>query len=180
MKQARAYSEEHCSTTDLNNRADFPLQTCNIDQQLIQICFQSRHSNTRSYYTYIHFSTEEILSSCRDCPIGDRQVGVCSHRSAAKWFLAYRRHQNSDSRNQTSGSYLDLLDDSELLDDWNESSDEDDDLFSLSWIIITTRIKVLGVLHEQKKWQAKPQRHQWKKIRYGTELLGFGSTLLYY
>ena len=131
MKQARAYSEEHCSTTDLNNRANFPIQTCNTDHQLIRIHFQSRHSNTRSYYTYIQFSTEEILNSCCDCPIGDRQVGVCSHRSAAIWFLAYQRHQNNDSRNQTSGSYLDLLDDSELLDDFNESSDEDDDLLYL-------------------------------------------------
>ena len=133
MKQARAYSEEHCSTTDLNNRANFPIQTCNTDHQLIRIRFQSRHSNTRSYYTYIQFSTEEILNSCCDCPIGDRQVGVCSHRSAAIWFLAYQRHQNNDSRNQTSGSYLNLLDDSELLDDFTESSDGDDDLlYSLS------------------------------------------------
>ena len=132
MKQARAYSEEHCSTTDLNNRADFPLKTCNTDQQLIRIRFQSRHSHIKSYYTYIHFSTEEILSSCCYCPIGDRQVGVCSHRSAAIWFLAYQRHQNNDSRNQISGTYLDLLDDSELLDDLNESFDEDDDLYSLS------------------------------------------------
>ena len=132
MKQARAYSEEHCSTTDLNNRADLPLQTCSTDQQLIRIRFQSRHSNTKSYYTYIHFSTEEILSSCCDCPISDRQVGVCSHRSAVIWFLAYQRYQNNDSRNQTPGSYLDLLDDSELLDDLNESSDEDADLYSLS------------------------------------------------
>ena len=133
MKQARAYSEEHCSTTDLNNRADFQLQTCNTDQRLIRIRFQSRHSNTKSYYTYIHFSAEEILNSCCDCAIGDRQVGVCSHRSAAIWFLACRRHQVNDSRNQTSGSYLDLLDDSELLDNFNGSSDADDDfLYSLS------------------------------------------------
>ena len=128
MKQARTYSEEHYSITDLNNRANFPVQTCNIDHQLIRIRFQSRHSNTRSYYTYIQFPTEEILNSCCDCPVGDRQVGVCSHRSAATWFLAYQRHQNIDPRNQTSGSYLDLLDDSELLDDFAESSDEDDDL----------------------------------------------------
>ena len=132
MKQARAYSEEHCLTTDLNNQANFPIQTCNTDHQLIRIRFQSRDSNTRSYYTYIQFSTEEILNSCCDCPIGDRQVGVCSHRSAAIWFLAHQRHQNNDSRNQTSGLYLDLLDDSELLDDLNESSEEDDDLYSLS------------------------------------------------
>ena len=133
MKQARAYSEEHCSTTDLNNPANFPVKTCNTDHQLIRIRFQSRHSNTRSYYTYIQFSTEEILNSCCDCPIGDRQVGVCSHRSAAIWFLAYQHHQNNDARSQTSGSYLDLLDDSELLDDFTESSDEDDDLlYSLS------------------------------------------------
>ncbi|CAF1464569.1 unnamed protein product [Rotaria sordida] len=132
LKQARAYSEEHCSTTDLNNQADFPLQTCNTDGQLIRIRFQSRHSNAKSYYTYIQFSTEEVLNSCCDCPIGDRQVGVCAHRAAAIWFLAYQRHQNDISRNQPSGSYLRLLDDSELIDDFVESSDEDDLLYSLS------------------------------------------------
>ncbi|CAF4500569.1 unnamed protein product [Rotaria sp. Silwood2] len=89
LKQARAYSEEHCSATDLNNQADFPLQICNTDGQLIRIRFQSRHSNAKLYYTYIQFSTEEILNSCCDYPIGDRQVGVCSHRAAAIWFLAY-------------------------------------------------------------------------------------------
>ena len=133
MKQARAYSAEHCSTTDLNNRANFPVQTYSTDHQLIRIRFQSRHSNTRSCNTYIQFSTEEILNICCDCPIGDTQVGICSNRSAAIWFLAYQHHQNSDSRNQTSGSYLDSFDDSELMDDFTESSDEDDDLlYSLS------------------------------------------------
>lgn len=58
---------------------------------------------------------------------------MCSHRAAAIWFLGYQRHQNDASRNQPSGSYLDLLDDSELVDDFVESSDEDDDiLYSLS------------------------------------------------
>ena len=36
MKQARSYSEERCSTTDLNDRATFPLQICNTDPQLIR------------------------------------------------------------------------------------------------------------------------------------------------
>ena len=113
MKQRQAYSEEHCLTTDLNNRADFPLQTCNTGHQLIRVRSQSRHSNTKPYYIYIQFSTEEILNSCCDCPIGDRQVDVCSQCSAAIWFLAYQRHQNEVSGNQTFSQYLDLLDDSE-------------------------------------------------------------------
>jgi len=133
LKQARAYSEEHCSTTDLNNHTNFPLQICNTDPQLIRIRFQSRHSNSKSYYAYVQFSTEEIKNSCCDCPIGDRQVGVCSHRAAAIWFLGYQRHQTDASKNQPSGSYLELLDDSELVADFVESSDDDDDfLYSLS------------------------------------------------
>ena len=63
LKQARAYSEEHCSTTHLNNHTNFPLQTCNTDPQLIRIRFQSRHSNSKSYYTYVQFSTEEIRTA---------------------------------------------------------------------------------------------------------------------
>ncbi|CAF3180128.1 unnamed protein product [Rotaria sp. Silwood2] len=77
LKQARSYCEEHCSTTHLDNRADFPLQICVNDPQLIRIRFKSRHSNTKTYYTYISFSTQDILNSCCDCPGGDRKVGVC-------------------------------------------------------------------------------------------------------
>ncbi|CAF4492862.1 unnamed protein product, partial [Rotaria sp. Silwood2] len=73
LKQARSYCEEHCSTTHLDNRADFPLQICVNDPQLIRIRFKSRHSNTKTYYTYISFSTQDILNSCCDCPGGDRK-----------------------------------------------------------------------------------------------------------
>lgn len=133
LKQARAYVEEHCSATDLNNHVDFPLQICNNDQQLVRVRFQSRHSNRKTYYAYVQFNKDEIENSCCDCPSGDRQVGVCSHRAAAIWFLAYQRHLNETSAKQPSGSYIKLLDDSELVDDFVESSDEDDDfLYSLS------------------------------------------------
>ena len=79
MKQARSYSEEHCSTTDLNNDAEFPLQICQTDPQLIRIIFKSRHSKRKTYYTYVQLTKDEIQNSCCDCPSGDRKVGVCSH-----------------------------------------------------------------------------------------------------
>lgn len=128
LKQARSYVEEHCSSTDFNNHLGFPLQICTSDQGLIRIRFQSRHSRSKSYYTYIQFTKEEILNSCCDCPIGDRQVGVCSHRAAAIWFLGYQRHQNEPSTNQSSGSYWKSLDDSEVIDDYYDSTDDDDDV----------------------------------------------------
>ncbi len=117
----------------MNNYTEFPLQICNTDHQLIRVRFQSRHSNRKTYYTYVQFTKEEIQNSCCDCPSGDRMVGVCSHRAAAIWFLAYQRHRIETSANQPSGSYIQTLDDSELVDDFVESSDEDDDfLYSLS------------------------------------------------
>ena len=128
LKQARSYAEEHCSTTDLNDSSAFPLQTCNTDRRLIRIRLQSRHSNQKTYYTYVHFNDQQITNSCCDCPGGDRKVGVCSHRAAAIWFLGYQRHSNDTSTNQPSGTYLKLLDDSELVDDFVESSEEDNDL----------------------------------------------------
>ena len=127
LKQARGYCEEHCSTTNLDNNADFPIQICNSDSKLIRIQFKSRHSNSKKYYTYIHYSSKNIRNSCCDCPIGDRQVGVCSHRAAAIWFLAYQRYSSGPSSYQPSSSYLSLLDDSEHVDDYVDSSDDDDD-----------------------------------------------------
>ena len=117
---------------NLDKHAEFPLQMCTTDSHLIRIRFRSRHSNAKYYYTYIKFSSENIENSCCDCPIGDRQVGVCSHRAAAIWFLAYQRHCTASSADQLSSSYLKFLDDSERLDDYVDSSDEDDDhLYSL-------------------------------------------------
>jgi len=117
---------------NLDKHADFPLQICTTDPHLIRIRFQSRHSNAKTYYTYIKFSSENIENSCCDCPIGDRQVGVCSHRAAAIWFLAYQRHCNDPIANQSSASYMKFLDDSELVDDFVDSSEEEDDyLYSL-------------------------------------------------
>ncbi len=51
---------------------------------------------------------------------------LCSHRAAVMWFLAYQRHCNETSAKQSSSSYLEVFDDSELVDDFVESSDEDD------------------------------------------------------
>ncbi|CAF4205937.1 unnamed protein product, partial [Rotaria sp. Silwood2] len=127
LKQARSYCEEQCSTIHLDNPADFPLQIRVNDPQLIRISFKSRHSNTKTYYTYISFSTQDILNSCCDCPDGDRKVGVCSHRAAAIGFLSYQRYNNGPTINQPSGSYLNLLDDSDRIDDFVESTDEDED-----------------------------------------------------
>ena len=79
MKQARSYSGEHCSTTDLNNDAAFPLQICQTDPQLIRIIFKSRHSKRKTYYTYVQLTKDDIQNSCCDCPSGDRNVGLCSH-----------------------------------------------------------------------------------------------------
>ena len=127
LKQAPSYTEEHCSTTDLTNPLEFPLQICTTDPHLIRIRYQSRHSNAKRYYTYVQFNAEDIQNSCCDCPIGDRKVGVCSHRASAIWFLAYERHRNAVTTTQTSGSYLGLLDDSDTVADFVASSDEDDD-----------------------------------------------------
>ena len=80
----------------------------------------------KTYNTHIQFTENAIQSSCCGCPGGDRRVGVCWHRAAAIRFLAYERYCHNNSSNQPSGSYLELLDDSELLDDFAESSEEDD------------------------------------------------------
>ena len=48
---------------------------------------KSRHSNQRTYYTYVKFAGETIENSCCDCPNGDREVGVCSHRATTIWFF---------------------------------------------------------------------------------------------
>jgi uncharacterized Zn finger protein len=117
----------------LNNYSEFPLQICNTNHQIIRVRFQSRHSNRKTYYNYVQFTEEEIDNSCCDCPGGDKKVGVCSHRATAIWFLAYQRHRNETSVNQSSGSYIKILDDNELVDDFVELSDKDDDfLYSLS------------------------------------------------
>ena len=56
LKQARSYAEEHCSTADLDGYIAFPLQICNSDRHLLRIRFKSRHSNYKTYYTYLHFT----------------------------------------------------------------------------------------------------------------------------
>ena len=133
LKHARSYSEEHCSTTNFNDRSAFLLQTCNSDPQLIRIRFKSRHSNQKSYYTYVQFTEEKIENSCCDCLSGDRQVGVCSHRAAAIWFLGYQRHCNDNLTHQLSGSYWKHLDNSEIVDDFVESYKKNEEiLYSLS------------------------------------------------
>lgn len=126
LKQARSYAEEHCSTADLDGHTAFPLQICNSDRHLLRIRFQSRHSNHKTYYTYVYFNEKQVLNSCCDCPGGDRKVGVCSHRASAIWFLGYQRHSHNSTTHQPSATYLALLDDSDLIEDFVESSDEYD------------------------------------------------------
>ena len=69
----------------------------------------------------VQFTEEKFENSCCDCPSGNREVGVWSHRAAAIWFFGYQYYSSDNLPPQRSSSYLKHLDDSEIVDDLVES-----------------------------------------------------------
>ena len=67
------------------------------------------------------------MNNCCDCPGDDRKVDLCSHQASAIWFLGYQRHSHLSPNQQPSATYLALLDDSDLIEDFVESFDHNDD-----------------------------------------------------
>ena len=132
QKQARSSSssEEHCSTTDLNNSSSFPAQICDTDARLIRFRFQSWHSRMKTYYTCFEFTWHRIRNSCCDCPIVDRMDGMCSHRAAAAaiWFWGCQHYSNDVRISRSSGTYLKHLDDSkrvsDCVDPWDKGEED--------------------------------------------------------
>ncbi|CAF1217669.1 unnamed protein product [Didymodactylos carnosus] len=104
IKQARSYAEEHCSTTDLTQHANYIIQIC-AAPDLIRIKLRSRHITAQSYWSYIQFSQLSIEGSC------------CNYKT---------RNRTVETRQKPSGSFLAIFDDSIQVSGFYDSTDEED------------------------------------------------------
>ena len=126
IKRARSYAEEKCFTTNLTGIVDYNAQRCKIISNLIRVPTQSAHSNRIVYHLTIQFTNEQVLGWRCDCFTGARVLSCCSHISSAIWFLSCERWQ-TQKRQTSSGSYMNLATDSIQVSDFYDSSDDDDD-----------------------------------------------------
>lgn len=126
MKRARSYAEERWSLTDDNRAVNYPIQRCRSIENLIRVPTQSAHTSRTTYNPTIQFTREKILGWWCDCYTGARIIGCCSHVSSAIWFLSYQRWQ-SEIRNNSSSSYIDIATDAIQVSDFYDSSDSDNE-----------------------------------------------------
>ena len=100
---------------------------------LVRIRFQSRHSNSAFYYTYIEYKEQgkqPIQCWYCNCPIGERVIGCCSHVAAALW-CPFRHQGDMSAFIQQSDKYFDFIQDALRISDCADSSEEDDNTYSL-------------------------------------------------
>lgn len=102
IKLARSYYSEHVRNgvyTIQLYRDNVDLNNYNIagnNSWLLRGKIQSRHTRTRTYYTYIlvnsdHNGLEALSNYYCSCKSGRRTVGTCSHVMSIVWFLAWGR-----------------------------------------------------------------------------------------
>ena len=94
-------------------------------EDIILLRFRSAHKSC-SYYTYVQFTSAQIIAWYCTCRAGPRTVGCCSHVATAIWYLSYERHRTKTNRqsfstNINSICYADNISDFELLSDVEEN-----------------------------------------------------------
>ena len=65
-----------------------------------------------------------------NCPISEHIVGCCSHIAAALWCL-FLHQGNISTFNQQSNRYFDFVQDALTISDYDDSTEEDDNTYSL-------------------------------------------------
>lgn len=128
--QAKQYIKEHLKPSILDeNEFEFQVQLSAAHPELVRVCFQSRHSNAKTYQTTIQFDDQQdepIEGWYCTCCIGSRTVGCCSHVTAILWHLGVARAVVDQSNSHVWTNRLhDAVDDSVQYSEIEESSDDD-------------------------------------------------------
>lgn len=102
VKLARSYASEHIKATGIYEIEVYrePQNDQNDEDILIRCRIQSRHVQSRTYYTYVKYNTEaEGRTAIRQyycsCIHGRRTVGSCAHVVSVLYYLGYAQHQDA-------------------------------------------------------------------------------------
>ena len=108
---------------------EFEIQKNADNPDLVRVTYQSRHSNTKHYNSFIEFeSTHQnvITGYYCTCPCGERTVGCCSHVAASLTHLFLNQTQVKDVHRKAT-QFIKYIEDSEQIEDPSFSEDDDDD-----------------------------------------------------
>ncbi|CAF1500825.1 unnamed protein product, partial [Didymodactylos carnosus] len=130
VKQASSYVQEHLKpSAAFPQDSEFTIQTADNVDDLVKVRYQSRHSNSEIYNTYIEYNNG-ILNPVSGwfcaCTAGERTVGCCSYIAATLWHFSLNQTA-IHAINQSLNNYPNLVEDALQFSDYENSSDEDDD-----------------------------------------------------
>lgn len=126
LKEDGAYRIEVCRDVALQDLRRYNITATN--PWLLRGRIQSRHRQSRTYYTYILVQgdmqgRQAIHSHYCSCIVGKRTLGCCSHIMSILWYLGWGRHQNNLS---PPALFLDnIIIRHDVEHEATESSDED-------------------------------------------------------
>ena len=134
IRMAKSYVNEYLTSSSLfPDRKEFIVQVRKDVNDLVCIRFESCHSNSAFYYTYIEYkeqSEQPIQCWYCNCPIGERVIGCCSHVATVLWCL-FRHQGDMSAFIQQSNKYFDFIQDALPISDYDDSSEEDYSTYSL-------------------------------------------------
>ena len=108
---------------------EFEIQI-NVDNpDLVQVTYQSRHSDTKHYNSFIEFestSQNVIIGYYCTCLCGERTVGWYSHVTASLTRLFLSQTQIKDAHRKAA-QFIKYIEDSKQIEDLSFSDDNDDD-----------------------------------------------------
>ncbi|CAF1346131.1 unnamed protein product [Didymodactylos carnosus] len=126
VKQASSYVQEHLKpSAAFPQDFEFTIQTADNVDDLVKVRYQSRHSNSQIYNTYIEYNNGILNPISRwfcTCTAGERTVGCCSDIAATLWHLCLNQTAIHDV-NQSPNNYLNLVEDALQFSDYENSSD---------------------------------------------------------
>lgn len=105
LKIARSYCWEHIRRSGVYTielyRHPERITINNVSGVLIRARIQSRHSRTKTYYTYIMYNSARsgrsaIINYYCSCIHGRRRLGSCSHIISVLYYLGHARHEGID------------------------------------------------------------------------------------
>ena len=116
LKQAKSYTNEH-----LDDNGEYEIHIHRVDDTLIKVKLQSRHTSSKSYDLWIQYDEVSVTGWYCKCRAGARVVGTCCHVASVLWYLGNSRHEDTLPNNEL---WLDHINDAAVLDE-SESGDSD-------------------------------------------------------
>ena len=129
---AKSYIQDHLTPSVLNDdEMEFFVELCSVQDDLVRVRFQSRHSNQKYHIATVQFDVMKENPICDyycTCTSGAREVGCCVHVASILWHHGVQRGKIHQKVHPLSAiKLLQTVNDSKRYSQFDNEIDDDNE-----------------------------------------------------